>query len=137
MTPPATDVVRALGDLEGTVRSMSDQWKRQEEAATSGRRTVHDRLEVLSSQIIRALAMLDGVQQDVAELKNDIEEKVMPTVQAYKMDVAKKAGAMGTGKLIWGIILAVCTVGGFAIHEAIVYFSHGTVSGLPRLPGLH
>lgn len=135
MVPPSTDVVRALGDLEGTVRNMAEQWRRQEDAAVTGRRSLHERMEGIAGQVTRLTTVTENVQQDVAELKNDIDEKVMPTVTAYKLDVARRDGALKFGRGLWAIILALCTSIGFAIHEAILYFNHGS-GALSHIPGL-
>ena len=109
-------VARALGDLEGTVRSMSEQWRRQDESANVGRRAVYERLEKLSQQVVAMSANLDGVTQDVAELKNDIEAEVMPTIDAVKMAAAKQLGALWAGKIFWAFLVGLAGVLGFAIQ---------------------
>ena len=116
-------VARALGDLEGTVRSMSDQWRRQDESANVGRRAVYERLEKLSQQVVAMSANLDGVTQDVAELKNDIEAEVMPTIDAVKMAAARQLGALWAGKIFWSFMVGVAGAIGFGVHEMLQYFA--------------
>ena len=120
----ATDpqIVRALGDLEGTVRSMSKQWAAQEEGATAGRRALYEKFEGMSSQMGKVSSKLDGVVQDVAEMKNDINTNVMPTIDEYKAEVARKIGALAVGKLFWTLMVALASAIGFAIHEVLLYF---------------
>jgi len=114
-------VARALGDLEGTVRGMSEQWRRQDESANAGRRGVYERLDALTQQVMRMSANFEGVAQDVAELKNDIETEVMPTIDAVKMAAAKQAGALSAGKIFWSFMVGVAGAVGFAIHEVLQY----------------
>lgn len=120
-------IVRALGDLEGTVRSMAEQWKSQEAGATIGRRALYERFEGISAQVGQMAGKLDGVMQDVAEMKNDINTNVMPTIEEYKAEVSRKIGAMSMGKLFWTLIVAVAGAVGFAIHEILLY-----LGGLPH-----
>lgn len=117
------DVARALGDLQGTVRSMSDQWKRQEDAAVAGRRGLYERFESLSVQVMSMSHKLDGVTQEVAELRNDIEKEVMPTVDAVRIAAAQKLGAMWAGKLFWSLILGIAGAIGFVVHELLQYLT--------------
>lgn len=65
---------------------------------------------------------LDGVMQDVAEMKNDINTNVMPTIEEYKSEVSRKIGAMSMGKLFWGLMVAVASAVGFVVHEILIYF---------------
>lgn len=116
---------------------MSEQWKRQEDAASKGRHVLHEKMEAISIQVTRLAGIAESVQQDVAEMKNDIDDNVTPTIIAYKLDKAARGGAIGMGKWIWGVILALCTAIGFAIHEAILYFNHGTSGAVPHIPGIH
>ena len=116
-------VARALGDLQGTVRGMAEQWRRQDDNANVGRRGVYDRLEKLSHQMSSMSTNLEGVTQDVAELKNDIKTEVMPTIEAVKMAAAKQSGALWAGKIFWSFMIGIAGAIGFAIHEALKYFS--------------
>jgi len=56
------------------------------------------------------------VTQDVAELKNDVETEVMPTIEAVKMAAAKQSGAMSRQGCL-GIHGWCAGAIGFAIHE--------------------
>jgi hypothetical protein len=120
-------IAQALGDVQGTVRSMMEQWRRQEDTASAGRKALYEKFEGVSAELAKVGAKLDGVTQDVAEVKESIETKVMPTIDAYKLDVAHRGGAWATGKIIWALILALCTAVGFAIHEVALYFGHSPV----------
>ena len=110
-------VAQALGDLQGTVRSIQEQWRRQDESANAGRRGVYERLETLTQQVMRMSANFESVAQDVAELKNDIETEVMPTIDAVKMATAKQSGAMWAGKIFWSFLVGVAGALGFALQH--------------------
>ena len=114
-------VAQALGDLQGTVRSMAEQWRRQDENANVGRRAVSARLEDLSRQMMTMTAKLDGVTQDVAELRNEIETEIMPTIEAVKMTTAKQSGALWAGKIFWSFMIGIAGTIGFAVHEMLQY----------------
>lgn len=120
-------VAQALGDLQGTVRAMSTQWAAQEETASAGRRALYERFERVSAQLVQNTSKLDGVTQDVAEIKESIDTKVMPTVDAYKADAARKSGVAWAGKLFWSLIVALAGSVGFAVHEMLLYFGHNPI----------
>jgi hypothetical protein len=122
------EVIRALGDLEGTVRALSstvkdmaDQWRDQEKHAVASRRILYDRVEGFSAQLGNVLGQIAGITQDVAELKNDIDDKIMPTVTAYNAGIAHKAGAMWASGLYWTFLCALAAACGYAIH--LYYFA--------------
>jgi hypothetical protein len=116
-------VARALGELQGTVRSMSEQWRRQDENATVGRRALYDRFEGVSQQVTKMSVSLDVVTQDVAELKHDINTDVMPTIDAVRMEAARRLGMMSAGKIFWAFLVGVAGAVGFAVHEMLQYFT--------------
>jgi seryl-tRNA synthetase len=115
-------VVRALGEMQGTVRSMSEQWRRQEEAAINGRQGLYDRFEKLSEQVMRMSHAVDAVTQDVAELHNDIRNNVKPTIDNYRMEVARRVGMLWAGRMLWTILVGAAGAIGFAVHEMIKFF---------------
>lgn len=127
-----TDVARALGDLEGTVRGLKEQWERQEVAAREGRRILHDKFDAMTVQVHNLTGVAYGVQQDVAEIKNEIDQKIMPTVNAYALDKARLGGVIDTGKLVWAAIIAGCALIGWIVHEVLQYFAKG--GNFPRFP---
>lgn len=110
-------VARALGDLQGTVRGMSEQWRRQDDNANVGRRAVYERLDDLSKKMVTVANNIEGVTQDVAELKNDIKTEVMPTIDAVKLAAAKQLGAMWAGKIFWSFLVGVAGALGFAFQH--------------------
>jgi hypothetical protein len=121
-------IVRALGDLEGTVRNMREQWKSQDDNANASRKALYDRFDTVISKVGEVVHKIDGITQDVAEIKNEIDTKVMPTIDAYKIEIARKVGALAMGKVFWGLIVAVASSIAFAAHEILTYIG-GTKHG--------
>ena len=111
---------RALGVIEGTLRGLMDQWARQETEATRMRQANNDKLEILTQQVYRLSSDLQGVQQDVAELKNDAE----PIIERYKAEENQRVGRRN----VWVAIGATLTAIGALAYRAITDFVHG----LPR-----
>lgn len=117
------DVVSRLGQLEGTVQTFMKQWEMQDTTATSGRRVIHDRLELVSNQIARVATDVQNTQQDVAEMRKDIDDKVMPQIEAYRIDKERKIGAKGVWALIWTGIAAVMSLAVYAINAIMSHLS--------------
>ena len=122
-------IVRALGDIEGTVRNMREQWKSQDDNANAGRRALYERFDTVISKMGEVAHKIDGVTQDVAEMKNEIDTNIMPTIEAYKAEIARKIGAMAMGKIFWGMIVAVGSSVAFAVHEILLYIGGGPKHG--------
>ena len=121
-------VERALGDLEGTVRAQTetiknliDRWARQDAAATEGRKRLYERFETLSNQVAGSSVTLAELKKDFDDLKEHVFERIMPTINAYNLAAAHRAGMWVMSKLFWAGILAICTVVGYGIHEMLQY----------------
>jgi hypothetical protein len=122
-------IVRALGDLEGTVRNMREQWKSQDDNANASRKALYERFDTVISKVGEVVHKIDGITQDVAEIKNEIDTKVMRTIDAYKIEIARKVGALAMGKVFWGLIVAVGSSIAFAVHEILLYIGGGPKHG--------
>ena len=98
------NVERALGILEGTVRSLMDQWARQDVHATEARHQMHQKLELLAQQIDRVANDAENIQQDIAEMRNDIDNKIMPTVERIRAEWERRLGAKAVLAIVWAAI---------------------------------
>lgn len=119
MTEQDHILLRAFGNLEGTVASMATQWREQERHASDGRKHLHDKFEELLGKVLVLSNTVNNVQQDVAELKNDIETKVMPPIAESKEKQAEKRGARHVGKMLWVGALAMVSAASYGIHQLI------------------
>lgn len=121
-------LARAIGDLEGTVKGLRGeitdlrtQWGQQEAAATSGRSKLHARVDELGRELATNTAVTRAMKGEVDEIKQHIEDKVMPTITAYRLELAHRAGMWLMGKLFYGLVLALAATLGFFIHEGFQY----------------
>lgn len=121
-------VERALGDLEGTVRAqtgtiknLTDEWARRDDAATEGRRSLYLRFEALSTQVTASLISIDVLKKDFEEFKQYVHKEIMPTIAAYKLADARRAGMWLMSRLFWAAVLCLFTLIGYAVHEFLQY----------------
>lgn len=119
---PLHDMAGRIGQLEGTVRTFMAQWSSQDTNATAGRRVMHDRLDIMSTQITRVATDVQNIQQDVAEMRNDIDDKVMPHVDAIKRDKERKIGAKGVWALVGTAAVGVISALAYIANAAVSHF---------------
>ncbi len=101
-----------------------DNWRNQDSAASAGRRVVYEKVDSLSAQIGRIANDVNNVQQDIAELKKEVEEKAMPVVDAIIAEQERKTGAKGVWILIGsGVMMAVSALT-YVVDKAVTFFSH-------------
>ena len=89
--------------------------------AAESRRVLREKMDAMSIQVQHLTGVAYDVQQDTAEIKKDIDEKIMPTVEQWQLRRARLAGMIDAGKVLWGFIFAVCTAIGFVIGAVIKY----------------
>ena len=94
------NLANRIGQLEGTLKTFMETWARQDDLAHKSRQVQYDRMELLGRQIERIATDVQNVQQDVAELKKEIDEQIMPTVDHVKVRKHYAAGA----KSVWAMI---------------------------------
>ncbi len=94
------NLANRIAKLEGTLEQFMKNWERQDHLAHEARRVTYDRLELLGRQIERIATDIQNTQQDVAELKKEIDEQIMPTVDLVKFKRHYAAGA----KSVWAMI---------------------------------
>lgn len=95
-----------VGTMEGTVKTFMDNWTRQDALAHEGRKLMYERVEMLSRQLDRIATDVINVQQDVAELKLEIEEDITPTIDAVEASNERKIGAKGVWAMISAAVIA-------------------------------
>lgn len=117
-----TNLAVRVGQLEGTVKTFMDNWARQDQLAHEGRRLTYERLELIGKQIDRIATDVTNVQQDVAELKKEVDEEVMPTIQANEFSKQRKIGAKGVWAAIGAAILATASAIAYVADKIASYF---------------
>lgn len=125
----------AVGELNGVVKAMTVQWAQQENHASAGRTIIHEKIDALTREVGTVSANVRLVTQDVAELKNDVDENVTPAINAYNLKAAHTAGRREgiavTGRMAYALFMALAAAVGFAIHQMTIYFGHNPVHHFP------
>jgi hypothetical protein len=119
-----TNLAVRVGQLEGTLNAFMERWKAQDDAAGLGRRVTHEKIELLSLQLERLANDVQGMQQDVAELKKEVDEEVMPTVRVTQFASERRAGARSVLVMIYG--------GAVIVISALAYIADRVVGWLTR-----
>lgn len=117
-----TNLAVRVGSMEGVVKTFMENWVRQDQLAHESRRLTHERLELIGKQIDRIATDVMNVQQDVAELKNEMDDKVMPSIKAHNDAKQQKIGARGVWALIGGGILAAVSGLAYIGDKIAAYF---------------
>ncbi len=117
------DINTRLGQLEGALRTFMKQWQTQDNAAALGRRVTHEKMELLTVQITRLSTDMQGMQQDVAELKLDMDENILPVVNSVKLDQARRRGAKSVWAMIVGGAVAIGSILAYAIDKLLQFFT--------------
>jgi chromosome segregation ATPase len=116
-----------IGALKASVELMTDMWRRQEEAASSGRKVLHDKLEAVQQTVgaqISSLSLrVDRVVDSVKGMK-DTMAKVEPAVKKYEDEKMREEGAKRLGKGLIAALTASAGAIGWGLHEFIGYIRH-------------
>lgn len=111
-----------VGQLEGTLKTFMETWARQDQLAHESRRLQRAQIELLSKQVERVATDVQNTQQDIAELKKEIDEQVMPTVDHVKHKKHYAAGRQS----VWAMIGA----GVVMLASALAYIGDRVASVL-------
>lgn len=109
-----------VGQLEGTLKTFMETWVRQDGLAHEARNLARGQIDLLSKQVERVAVDVQNTQQDIAELKKEIDEQVMPTIELVDARRHRLAGA----KSVWALIGA----GVVALASAIAYIGDKVAS---------
>lgn len=110
-----TNLAVRVGSMEGTIKTFMDNWVRQDALAHESRRLTYERLEMIGKQIDRIATDVMNVQQDVAELKKEMDEEVMPSIKADDQAKQRVLGAKG----VWAVLSA----GALAVASMMAYIA--------------
>lgn len=90
------DMARAIGALESTVKSLTQQWRDQDEKASLGRRDMHQKLD----GVLRELRTLDAlVKQAIVDIA--FMKPIVSTVEVAKLQAQ---GAVKAGRWIYWVL---------------------------------
>lgn len=121
-------LVGAVGELNGTVRALMNQWAVQEQYAAEGRQIIQDKMEGLTREVGNITANVLVVTRDVADLRTKVDTKITPTIDEYKFAAAKldgrRDGVLWASRLFWTGIVAIAGAVAFAVSKMLDLFGH-------------
>lgn len=112
-----SEVARALGELQGTVRALQDQWARQENAASEKRHDLREKMERLAETLTK-------LEQQVERLSEKFAE-VLPVVRNFQVRQHRTDGAKWALGIVWGAFLGGVAAIAYVIHDWV-----GVIIGL-------
>lgn len=116
-----------LGQLSQAVEFMTEMWKRQEESASNGRKSLHEKFEHLRDEMgvqVAGLSLRVDRVVDSVKVMGDTMAKVEPAVKKYEDEKLRQEGAKGLGKMLIGGLTAAAGAFGWGLHEFIGYLKH-------------
>lgn len=109
-----------IGALKKAVELMTDMWKAQETTASAGRKSLHDKFELLRGEV--------GLQVSGLSLRMDrLTDKVTliePYANGFREDKLRDEGAKRLGVKLYAALVAGATLLGWAAHEFINWARH-------------
>lgn len=119
-----TNLASRVGQFEGTIATFMEQWKNQDHAANIGRQVLGQKIELLSLQVERLSMDLQNVQQELAELKNEIDDEIMPVVKTNEFARERKAGARAVLVSIYAGLVVLISALAYLADRAVAYLMH-------------
>lgn len=107
--------------LNETIKNMVTMWGNQERDAAAGRRTLHEKFDVLKDSVTALSARMTTMETTLATIK--------PAVKEFEDQREQQKGAMKLGKALWAALLAASGTTGIAIGWGIK-----ALAGLPTPP---
>jgi len=118
---------RLVGGMSQAVSTMTSTWQRQEDTASAGRRTLHEKFEALAKEVRDTMTDL---KSRVAGMEKQITV-IQPSVDAFKEEKLRIEGAKKFGLGLWSALVAAAGMLGWIIHEVTPWFNHLPPSGKP------
>jgi soluble cytochrome b562 len=114
---------RLVGRLEGAVEHLNNNFKMKDAEAAENRKELHRKVDAMQGQILAVQMIVTPMQQDVAEMKNkmddfekaDVANQLQEQRSLGSWDTIKAIGSWfaTNGRLLWaGIVL----LAGYLLH---------------------
>lgn len=117
-----TNLAVRVGEMEGLLKAFREQWRDQDTAANLSRRVTHEKIELLSMQVERLANDILHMQQDIAEIRNDMDDEVLPSILVGKYARERKAGAKSVLVAIYGGLIVLISAIAYVADRAIAWF---------------
>lgn len=114
MAAARTDVQRTIGSLEQAVKTLTEQWSKQDSEAAEGRRRLYEKVEELKGQQSRLATQVERLTEKYGE--------IAPAVKQFETTRQRAEGAKSLGKLLWFALIAFASGLGYACNALLQYF---------------
>jgi hypothetical protein len=105
-----------VGELRNAVENLTSNWVRQDQAATDGRKVIHDKIDEVRDNVIDLTHRVEGVEKEV--------KIIQPSIKIFNDEKLRDEGARSLGKLLWAAILTGAGLIGWGLHEWFAYLVH-------------
>ena len=105
-----------VGELRNAVENLTSNWLRQDQAATDGRKVIHDKIDEVRDNVIDLTHRVEGVEKEV--------KIIQPSIKIFNDVKLRDEGARSLGKLLWAAILTGAGLIGWGLHEWFAYLVH-------------
>lgn len=119
-----TNLAVRVGQMEGLLKAFREQWSNQDSAASLSRRVLSDEIRLLALQVERLSIDLQNVQQEVAELKNEIDDEITPNILVGKYAHERRAGARAAVAGIYAGAIVLISALAYIADRAVAYLTH-------------
>jgi len=115
MTDDERRLDRAVGALEGEVKTLRSTWQEQDRAATEGRRQLHNKFDELKDETIAAL---HGMQIRLSEVTNTMATivsqmaEIRPQLLTSNNERHQQIGSRRALGKAWGALIGLVTAAG-------------------------
>lgn len=96
-------------NLQRAIETMTNMWHQQENAASTGRRLLHDKVEAVRTELMDLKRDVLGVTEQFSEIR--------PAIDEFQNQRQRQIGAKNVGRYLWSAMLAAAGGMGWIIHE--------------------
>lgn len=108
------EMSRAVGSLEATVKTLTENWQRNDDEATEGRRRMHEKIDALRSQ-------QESLQKTVEQQTTELAE-IKPAIKRFEAQRQRQEIQKSMIKALWLGVVAFATGLGYLAHELLIFF---------------
>ncbi len=109
-----------IGALKKSVEMMTELWRRQEESATAGRKSLHEKFEALRNQVGLDVA---GLSIRVDRLTDKVV-LIEPSVRGFSDEKLRNEGAKRLGAKLYAALVIGAGLMGWGANELINWIKH-------------
>lgn len=116
-----------IGGLKKAVEMMMAMWERQEEAATAGRKALHEKVEMVRQELgvqVAGLSLrVDRLSDHFATVEPSVNS-LQTSVKVFEDEKLRREGEKRLGKFLIAALTTTAGLIGAGVHELIGYLKH-------------